>query len=554
MRPPLAEEQGQIAEELSGLRAAAGIEGPAANLSTNLPPFEAKGKTMHTPAVKGALVATALAVLLSGATATTGRHSANAAKERSGGRAVAHRAGGKRISTTGLRRPVAVNLPTGDYDAAEPTLGVSNGSVFYVAADIDDPEGPNQVRVLRSDSGGRTWKDVSPQLGSRRRHVITLDPMIHLDERAGRLFTIDLTVACSYLSFSDDADNDEGATWTTNPLACGRPINDHQTLFTGPPASSPTVGYENIVYYCWNDVASSSCSKSLDGGITWHPTGSPAFAGLDPTNQSEGFFGVTGFCGGLHGHGVVGDDGAVYLPRELCREPWLAISPDEGRTWERVRVANKGVHGLGAGASNPSVAVDNKNNLYYTWVAANRLPYLAYSRNGGKKWSKPLMIGRPGVKEANFPTLDAVAPGKVAIAYMGSKNSPYPRCKQECESSDYGPVTWNAYITMTANLFSRNPVFYTGTINHPTNPIKRQRCGPGRCGRVFDFIDVEIGPDGTPWAAFVDACVGTCLKDRDPNDKAFPVSAGDEGFVGRLVRGPRLSPRRGRSSPSRHFR
>jgi hypothetical protein len=45
---------------------------------------------------------------------------------------------------------------------------------------------------------------------------------------------------------------------------------------------------------------------------------------------------------------------------------------------------------------------------------------------------------------------------------------------------------------------------------------------------VFDFIDVVIGRDGTPWSAFVDGCPEqTC-------------SGMGQGIVGRLVGGPKL--------------
>ena len=43
--------------------------------------------------------------------------------------------------------------------------------------------------------------------------------------------TFDLTSACQWLSYSDD----KGATWVNNPLACGSPPVDHQTIVAAPP-------------------------------------------------------------------------------------------------------------------------------------------------------------------------------------------------------------------------------------------------------------------------------------------------------------------------------
>ncbi|HYP24236.1 MAG TPA: hypothetical protein VEV43_11740, partial [Actinomycetota bacterium] len=133
-----------------------------------------------------------------------------------GGRAVAHLAGAKKIS--------APNTPTARWydttlDAGEPTIAHSkDGSVFFVGADIDTVGGrPNQVDIVRSDDHGGTWTNVSPKVGPENAHPVTLDPYIWMDKDSGRPFTFELTVACSLLSFTDD----EGASWITNPLACG---------------------------------------------------------------------------------------------------------------------------------------------------------------------------------------------------------------------------------------------------------------------------------------------------------------------------------------------
>ena len=443
----------------------------------------------------------------------------------SSGRTVAH-SNGKSIAYKGNQqaRFYRIGLPAG-----EPTIAIAkDGTLFFPSIDVSSSP-PNHVEVVRSENGGKKWEIVSPTIAGANTHPISLDPYVWADRDTNRIFNIDLTVACSLLSFTDDL----GETWTTNPMACGRPVNDHQTLFGGPPATSTTIGYPSVLYYCWNDVASSSCSKSLDGGLTWSPTGSPAFTGVQPSAGDDGD--PPPFCGGLHGHGVVGRDGTVYLPKESCRQPWLGISRDEGLTWENIRVSNLDA---GDGLLDPSVDVDDKGNIYYAWTGGDRRVYLTTSKDGGKTWRDAVLASPPGVREANLATLDARGVGKVAIAYMGSANSPWRhdcREKENCpENAEYTKTRWNGYVTTTANALADEPVFVSTAVNPAKDPIYRGRCGPGRCGLVFDFIDVVIGPDGDPYATFVDACIVVCA------GKHAAANYGADGVVVRIVGGTSL--------------
>ena len=84
--------------------------------------------------------------------------------------------------------------------------------------------------------------------------------------------------------------------------------------------------------------------------------------------------------------------------------------------------------------------MDRKGNIYYTWIARNRLPYLAISRDKGKTWSKPMMIAPPKVTEANPPAMDIGDTGKIAIVYMGTQNARGPIKKRSTRTSR-GTVT-----------------------------------------------------------------------------------------------------------------
>jgi photosystem II stability/assembly factor-like uncharacterized protein len=458
----------------------------------------------------------------------------------SGGRAIAYRSGG----TARLAVAAATMFRTG-FQTGEPTMGVSKDGTIFVQALAGSPQ------VFRSKDGGRKWEDVSPKFGERNRHPESLDPFLYVDPATDRVFTYDFLFGCSEISFTDDL----GKTWTTTVLNCGE--MDHQNLFAGPPVTSPTVGYPNVVYTCSTQAGATiysvatQCLKSLDGGLSWVPTGTPPFV---TDRQKENDLGIEGYCHGAIGHGYVGSDGTVYIPKGLCGQPWLAISHDEGATWTRVQVADNGMPQttIGVYEHEASVASDDKGNVYYFWMGHDRLPYLAVSKDGGETWGKPMMVGPPGLKEAALPHLDAGGPGGVAVVYYGSTNSPgapFPEsddCKPDpayCfgqlfflnppDPKNYADVTWNGYMTVTANALDRRPTFLTAPINDPSDPFVRGTCGPIRCKAVYDFIDVSIDRAGVPWAIYVDACVNEC-------SEKGPTNSGNEGVLGTIRGGPPL--------------
>ncbi len=437
----------------------------------------------------------------------------------SGGRAVAHHAGGVEITD----RDIVAAAPDGRFyrlghNGWEPSLGVdSKGRIFYQARNAS-----LEPQVMRSTNEGDTWEIVSPTLpGGAPAQPISLDPVMYLDKDTDRVFTNNIPpdVTCQPVSFSDDA----GEAWTTTAI-CGH--FDHQNIFTGPApedGDQPS-GYENMVYYCAINLVALSgtstattCGRSLDGGMTWLPTGEPAYITPIPPREEQ----TDTYCDGAVGHGFVGPDGTVYLPRVWCGQPFVSISKDEGLTWDAVQVANNG--GL---AHEAGVAADSKGNLYYTWIAADGLPYLVISHDLGESWEKPLMIGPPGLKRSRLPALDIGDDGKIAITYVGSDTPGKKEAKWR----------WNAYITMTTDALAKDPVFYTGTANSPNHPLQIGECGALRCHTLGDFFDVTIAPDGTPWVAFVDACFkpGECI----PTFENIGVRG--EAVVGRLVGGPKL--------------
>ena len=118
---------------------------------------------------------------------------------------------------------------------------------------------------------------------------------------------------------------------------------------------------------------------------------------------------------------------------------------------------------------------------------------------------------------------DVGAPGHVAISYLGHRND---------------RAGFDGYITETRDALSEQPLFWSGVVNDPTQ-VALDTGGSGSSNNLgLDYVSVAIGPHGTPWASFWDAC-GEDLPQSNP---ACPASRNPEvttfGFMdyaGRLT-------------------
>ncbi len=402
--------------------------------------------------------------------------------------------------------------------ASEPTLGVAaDGTAYFAASTLVVDRGAfygvTQTHTLRSTDGGLTWQRIQQSLPAAGVSVPpgNLDPFVWVDQTTGRVFNLDLLGYCSWLNFSDD----RGETWTPNPTACGMPVNDHQTIGAGPPpAGVSTIDYPNVLYYCANQVAQTGCGRSLDGGVVWTPTLGAPFPPVFDASP----------CGALTGHLETDAEGRVFVPNGSCRNPWIAISADAGDSWKQVQVND-----LGSPDNHTSVAADAAGNLYYVAAApigeevVRHLPFLTISRDHGETWGDPIMIAPPGVNQANFPVISAGDEGRIAINFPGTT------------ASIVAPKSpWNQYMVVSDNALAEDPIFLSATGNDPADPVHRGVC-QGRCGGMWDFIDIIISPAGEAWAAASDDCITTCVTAA----RAESAHVGD-GIAIRQIGGPRL--------------
>jgi hypothetical protein len=133
--------------------------------------------------------------------------------------------------------------------------------------------------------------------------------------------------------------------------------------------------------------------------------------------------------------------------------------------------------------------VDSAGNLYaMETVGTSRR--LWTSANGAQSWSGPFNMTAPNARGVSN-TFSAFAigyqPGHAAAAYLVARSG----------------GGFDAYVTVTHNALTPNPVFYSAAVNPPYLPIA---AAGSITGPPDDFITMDVGPDGTPWAAFMTTC------------------------------------------------
>src|SRR5205823_431469 len=160
---------------------------------------------------------------------------------------------------------------------------------------------------------------------------------------------------CSILSWSDD----EGASWTTDPVACGLPVDDHEKLAVGD-ASLPLPTFGGTIYYEHSGLADLVgapmgvwVSRSVDGGLTW--TASLAMSRATGTQD-------------LIGGPLAADRaGNVYVPAYLAHPGVIedgglavAVSNDHGATFTTHVVAQA----RRVEDTDPGLAIDAAGNAF----------------------------------------------------------------------------------------------------------------------------------------------------------------------------------------------
>lgn len=153
-------------------------------------------------------------------------------------------------------------------------------------------------------------------------------------------------------------------------------------------------------------------------------------------------------------------------------------------------------------------ALDTAGNIYVAWArqeakdtAVNT--YVAASTDRGKTFGKPVRVNTKDIHNANFPWITAGDPGRIAVAFYGTKT-------KADSTSNAGP--WDVYLTQSVDFLSKAPhVTQAKVSEHPshTNPICLSglgcTAGSAQDRNLGDFFQVDMDPsDGAAIVMWAD--------------------------------------------------
>ena len=412
--------------------------------------------------------------------------------------------GGAQAATSAFSVYPAPSTLQGVHDAGEPSVGVSwkTGKAMYQA-------GLRTYRIDLANAGSAAgWSDVSSTLTS----TTSLDPILFTDKTTGRTFVSQLSADCSLMAYTDN----DGASWTQNPVGCGLAAGaDHQTGGGGPYSSSGVGGtpvYPDSAYYCAQAVATAQCSVSRDGGVTWGAS-VPIYTAAS--------------CGGLHGHIKVGPDGSAYVPNADCGgQQAVVVSTDNGATWTVRKVPGSKTQD----ESDPSVAIGKGNSVYLGYAqdttagkTSSSAPYVAVSHDKGATWTNIKDVSGGTIKNVQFPTMVSGDDGRAALAFLGTSTA------GDDQAANFAGV-WHLYVATTTDSGA------TWTLNDVTgaDPVQRGCIwlggGSNTCRNLLDFMDASVTRDGKIVVGFADGCTGTCVNGgANPHDSYATIAVQNSG-------------------------
>ncbi|HET6331640.1 MAG TPA: sialidase family protein [Polyangiales bacterium] len=436
--------------------------------------------------------------------------------------------------------PCATNTDVG---STESTLGITkDGNVFFAPAFKNEGVG-----LLRSADFGASWQFVEPKLENGSSHG-RMQPYVYVDPTTDRIFFATTASAAPMAMYSGGFDlsisSDAGKTFTSSNLASD--TFDWIKIFAGPPRTSTTQNYPNIVYASAPSPISTpipivslvglapqyqSIYRSLDGGHSWERAATPSLLASDVPGCAASNEWV------IYGAGAVDESGTAYLVVRRCRKLAVAVSSDEGSTWNLHEIPGVTLPPFDTSnllqiVANPNLlvteqlAVDGAGAVYLAWIDAEGGLRFAYSRDAAQTWSTPVTVAAPEVTDVRYAGLATRGSGVLAIAYYGSTDG----------------VKYNGYVTETSNAFDEEPLFMSVVLNDPADPLFPWGFEVGYLGvtngsDLHEIIQAKYAPNGDLWVSLVKDMCESATTTRCHWDTAAHAGSPYQGVVGRMIHG-----------------
>lgn len=433
-----------------------------------------------------------------------------------------------------------VNAPTGivpclsttGYGGAETRVVVtSDGTVVYEPAIVtpgvagtgylDGFPGPHPSTQVSpgglavSSDQAATWRFVQPA----GQTWVPQDDQLYADRSTGWLYYYALSpdpipqagtplqdqVPAGYAQLM--ASPDDGRTWYHSALPGY--IESENPRFTSAPARTgqqqpaPYSADPQVVYWCGNNALFTwamneatapalgvqpvpsyrACYRSFDGGVSWS-FASLLFSTPLPQHSQCGTSGED-FSAGDSNYPQGAPDGSLYV-LVSCGSgspTYLARSTDEGSSFP---VMHNPAGGLRRVPADGELRVDPSGNLYLVAQRGDALD-LWTSTDEGQTWQGPADMTVPGSKNVNEWFMAEAGSGEVAVSYLADT------------ATGSG---LDGFLSVTRDALAASPVFVGTTLDAPGRPVYAGTPAQAR----DDFVGVDIGSDGTPWASFFGSC------------------------------------------------
>lgn len=408
-----------------------------------------------------------------------------------------------------------------EYDGSEPNIAILGDGTIFVTANAGASLKPTPVEgnawLWRSSDGGATWDvlrspEVAPGLdrgdyrpwGSGDADVVTSPDgwVYYTDFWVLQVGVPQVGTTGLVRNIAVEGSGDGGDSWPTrSPVSAvdvepGR-FGTQQDNVNGMALDRQwlAAGDDGRVGLFFSDQQPDrhlDVAWSIDHGQTWSL---PSV--VVPSAEGEHY--RIGHPWRTPDGGFVLPYGVTYVEESKFTDPAevrVAVSTDEGATWDQVRVADV-PHGFGSGFG-VAGAVDDTGNVAVAWIGRRNITddgddanatwsvFFAESQDRAASWSEPVAIRSQGL---NFlPWVAATGDGRVAVGWYGGDATGDPMAAGD-------EAEWFAYV-------AERPAPSAGWVVGKVDP-RAVKVGPmcpygGSCAsdrELLDYLSLEYAPD-----------------------------------------------------------